>query len=136
MEEFGDNMKARMLAKDLLQGADVKTFKDVAETLQQNRTALLRLDHTFLVELAYVKVADGALQTAVQMKVISLLASQETPMTLHQAHASVKDLQKHAMLGHASKATQGPVKTVLEILSNMQRGISPEFSSNVTAFHT
>ena len=80
-----------MLARDLLQGAEVKYFKYMAETLEQNRAALIRLDPTFVVELEYAKVAYGALQAEVPRQVIGLLPSPATPMALHQAHASVKD---------------------------------------------
>ena len=119
MTEFEVNKHARMLARDLI--SDCSSFKSIADVLVDNEESLITIDPTFAVELAYVKQAEGALQTAVRAHVLKFLPNATKRSSIYQAHAEAKAFLQADMVLRANNGTKGQVKAVVEMLANMQR---------------
>ena len=107
MEGFEVNQHARVLARDLI--TDCSSFKSIAETLEENEASLITIDPTFAVELAYVKQAEGALQSAVMAQVLKFLPKATKRSSIYQAHAEVKAFLQADMVLRANNGTKGQV---------------------------
>jgi hypothetical protein len=87
----------------------------------------MSMDRSFRVELDFLRSgASEALEKAVQRKVLNTLPSATKPVSLAKACAALIDLRNSTLGAMCSIASQGQIDCVHEIVSLMQRGISPD----------
>ena len=125
-ELLAENERARLVAKEMLSDETIASFREMRQILEDNSAALRQIDRTFIIELAYLEKADEALDAAIKAKVQALLPSATVHKSFVQVDMEMRELMKSDMCKRCSRSTAGQVEAVLEVLTNMQRGISPD----------
>jgi hypothetical protein len=125
-EELADNIKARQLVKEILQDESIASFADMQKLISKNAHSIMTVDRMFAIELKYLELAPEALEHAISKRLIKILPSATQSVSFTQAMLQLEELKASTMCRRASRASIGQVEAFLEIVGNMQRGISPD----------
>ena len=132
---MAEHERARLVAKEMLSDESIASFREMRQILEDNSAALRQIDRTFIIELAYLEKADEALDAAIKAKVQALLPSATVHKSFVRVDMEMRELMKSDMCKRCSRSTAGQVEAVLEVLTNMQRGISPDLLRATSGFY-
>lgn len=122
-----EQLKARQLAKEMLQSEDLSCMEDVKRTLHAHAEELLSLDKGFRLELTFImEHAETALTSSIEKQLLEFLPTQTRHTSIMEVKIMVQNLQQSKMVSFSSKACQATVKTLLELLTMLDRNLAPK----------
>lgn len=118
---------ARSCAKDIPGENKVLSFVELRKLMLANASTLTSLDRSFKLELEFLDgPAEKVLGAALDAKALGCLPSSGVAKSMQASVMALNDLQKSRFYSMMSSTHQARVDAVLELVSNMMRGITPD----------
>lgn len=118
---------ARVCARDIMAEAKLLSFADLRKLMLANASTLMSLDRSFKLELEFLEgPAEGVLGASLDAKALACLPTATIAMSLLDSVSQLNDLLKTKFCNMMPTKHQARVDAVLELVSNMMRGISPD----------
>ena len=130
-----DVVKARNLAKDILQPSLISCAQDVATLLTSSRDLLTSVDHSFNLELAWAeKALPNLLPGAVHGAIFESLPSRAVALSFQASLDGLKELQGSMRARCADRATQDELEATIEAVTALTRHQPPKAVAGSTPF--
>ena len=127
MEELRGSSAARRLLADMTRDDDKKhTFASLQKIVKEAKAKLLGADSTFAIEVAYIEQAQTWVEQRIEQLILSKLPSESRWMAISDSIYELRSLKSMPILEKAGQSSHGLLEGIVEMLSNMDKGIAPD----------
>lgn len=133
MELLGDAMNARRLATDMIAEPSIATFQEMKNIWVKKYDALLGMDKSYHLELAWLAGASEALESSVLRKTLACLPTETAPKSFSQSLAELAYFRKSDMVTRSGPQAKERVASCETVVHEMSRGVPPQATPGMLA---